>query len=82
MDDRAIGVPSPAGENDFSFSLCVLTGPGAHAASCTMGTGVPFPGGKARPERDADCSPPSSAEVMNELELYIISPQAPPWRMM
>jgi hypothetical protein len=25
-----------------------------------MGTGGPFPGGKARPGRDADHSPPSS----------------------
>jgi hypothetical protein len=25
-----------------------------------------FPRGKARPERDADRSPPSSADVMNE----------------
>jgi hypothetical protein len=33
----------------------------------TMGTGGgPFPGGKARPGRDADLSPPSSAEVVNE----------------
>jgi hypothetical protein len=31
-----------------------------------MGTGGPFPGGKARPARDADHSPPSSAEVVNE----------------
>jgi hypothetical protein len=31
-----------------------------------MGTGAPFPGGKARPGRDADHSPPSSAEVVNE----------------
>ena len=31
-------------------------------ASCTMGTG-PFPGGKARPGRDTDPSPPSSAVV-------------------
>jgi len=43
-----------------------------------MGTGGPFPGGKARPGRDADHSPPSSAEVMNELELYLLSSQAPP----
>jgi hypothetical protein len=28
-----------------------------------MGTGGPFPGSKERPERDADHSPPSSAEV-------------------
>jgi hypothetical protein len=31
-----------------------------------MGTGGPFPGGKARPECDADHSPPSSAEVKYE----------------
>jgi hypothetical protein len=31
-----------------------------------MGTGGPFPGSKARPGRDADHSPPSSAEVVNE----------------
>jgi hypothetical protein len=48
LNDRAIEVRSPAG---------------AHPASCTMGTGGPFPGGKARPGRDADHSPPSSAEV-------------------
>jgi hypothetical protein len=32
-------------------------------ASCTMGTGGPFPGGKVRPGRYADHSPPSSSEV-------------------
>jgi hypothetical protein len=31
-----------------------------------MVIGGPFPGGKARPGRDADHSPPSSAEVKNE----------------
>jgi hypothetical protein len=41
-------------------------GSGAHPVSCTMGTGGPFPGVKARPGRDADQSPPSSAEVDNE----------------
>jgi hypothetical protein len=46
-----------------------------------MGTGGPFPGGKARPGRDADHSPQSSAEVVNERELYLLSPQAPPWRV-
>jgi hypothetical protein len=42
------------------------TGSGAHPASSTMGNGGPFPGGKARPGRDADHSPPSSAEVESE----------------
>jgi hypothetical protein len=36
------------------------------AAPCTIGTGHPFPGGKARPGRDADHSSPSNAEVVNE----------------
>jgi hypothetical protein len=66
LDDRAIGVRSPAGSKDFSSNLCVQTGSGAHPASCTMGTGGPFSGSKARPVHDADHSPPSSAEVVNE----------------
>jgi hypothetical protein len=66
LDDRAIGVRSPAGAEDFSSSLCVQTGSGAHPASCTMGTGGPFLGAKARQGSDADHSPPSSAKVLNE----------------
>jgi hypothetical protein len=37
LDDRAIGVRSPAGAKDFSSNLW------AHPASCMMGTGGPFP---------------------------------------
>jgi hypothetical protein len=66
LDDRAIEVRSPAGAKDFFSNLFVQTGSGAHPASCTMGTGGPFPGAKARPGRDADHSPPPSAEVKNE----------------
>jgi hypothetical protein len=51
LDDRAIGVQSPTGAKDFSSNLCAQTGSGAHPASCTMGTGGPFRGGKARPGR-------------------------------
>jgi hypothetical protein len=47
LDDRVIGVRSPARAEDFSSILCVQTGSGAHPASCTMGTGGPFPGGKS-----------------------------------
>jgi hypothetical protein len=54
---------------------------GARPASCTMGTRGPFPGGKVRLGHDADHSLPSSAEVKNEYELYLLSPQAPPWRV-
>jgi hypothetical protein len=57
LDDRAIALRSPAGAKDFSSSLCAQTGSGAHPASCTMGTGGPFFGGKARQGRDADHSP-------------------------
>jgi hypothetical protein len=38
----------------------------AHPASCTMDTECPFPGTKERPDRDADHSSPSSADVENE----------------
>jgi hypothetical protein len=63
LHDRAIEVRSPAKAEDFSSSLCVQTDSGAHPASCTMGTGGPFPGAKTRPGCDANHSPPSSAEV-------------------
>jgi hypothetical protein len=68
-------------QKDFSSSLYVQTGSGAHPASCTMGTGRPFTGAKVRPGRDADHSPPSSAEVENVWELYFLSPQAPSWHV-
>jgi hypothetical protein len=64
--DWTIGVRSPAEEKDFSSSLCVQTGSEAHPVSYPMGTGDPFPGGKAWPGRDADQSPPFSDEVKNE----------------
>jgi hypothetical protein len=66
LDDRAIGVRSWTGTKDFSSILCVQTGSWAHPVSCTVGTGGPFRGGKARQGRDAYHSPPSSAEVVNE----------------
>jgi hypothetical protein len=43
-----IGVRSPTEAADISSSFCVQTGSGAHPASYPMGTGGPFPGGKAR----------------------------------
>jgi hypothetical protein len=83
LDDRVIGVRSPTGANDFSSNPFVQNSSEAHPASCTMGTGGPFLGGKARQGRDADHSPPSSAEVVNELELYrpILFPQSLSWRV-
>jgi hypothetical protein len=63
LDDRA---SIPGRGNGFLLMLCVQTGYEAHSASCTMGTGGRFPGSKARPGRDADHSPPSSAKVEND----------------
>jgi hypothetical protein len=57
------------------FSAPVQTGPGAHPASCTMGTGS-FPGVK-RPGRGADHPPPFSAEVEGRVELFLYSPSGP-----
>ena len=57
------------------FSAPLQTGPVAHPASCTMGTGS-FPGGKERPGRDADPSPSSSAVVMKERAIPLLSPWA------
>jgi hypothetical protein len=59
--DWTVGVRSLTEAEDFSFNVCFQTGCGAHPASYTMGTG-----GKGRPGRDADHSPPSSAEVKKE----------------
>ena len=49
------------------FSAPVQTGPVAHPASYTMGTGS-FPGVK-RPGRGVEHPPPSSAEIKERLEL-------------
>jgi hypothetical protein len=64
--DWTDGVRFPIEPEDFSSTLCVQTGSVARPASYTVGTGGSFPGGKARPGRDADHSPPSSAEVKKE----------------
>jgi hypothetical protein len=46
-----------------------------------MGIGGPFLGGKARSGRDAGHSPPSSAEVKYEKELYLLSHHVSPWHV-
>jgi hypothetical protein len=69
---------SPTGAEDFYSSPCVQTGSEAHPASYPMGTGGPFPEGKARPECDADHSPPSSGRGVGAIPPL---PHAPPWRV-
>jgi hypothetical protein len=65
-NDQAIEFQSRTEALDFSCNLLVQTGSEAHPASCTVGSGGPVPGGKAWLPRDADYSPLSSFEVMNE----------------
>jgi hypothetical protein len=77
LDDRVIEVRSPVEARDFSSNFCVKTVPGAHPTSCTMGTGGPFPGGKARPVRHTD----HSSHLVPRLRMsrsYTSSPPASP----
>jgi hypothetical protein len=67
------GLDDPGIESQF-FAY-VQTGPGAHPASCTMGTGS-FPGVK-RSGRGADHPPPPSAEVENEWSYTSTPPLGP-----
>ena len=59
------------------FSAPVQTGPGAHPASNTMGTGSLL--GIKRPGRGIDHPPPSSAEVKERVGLYLYSLSGPSW---
>ena len=58
------------------FSVPVHTGPGAHPASYTMGTGS-LSWGVKRPWCGANHSPPCSAEVKERVEIYLYSPSGP-----
>jgi len=44
-----------------------------------MGSRGSFPGVR-QPKHEADRSPPSSAEVKEEVEIYLHSPNTPSWR--
>jgi hypothetical protein len=59
LDDRRSRVRFLAGGGNFSFHHFDQNGSGAHPASYPMNS---FPGAKC-PGREADHSPPSSAEV-------------------
>ena len=81
--DSAVGIASRYGLDGpgieslwwATFSAPVQTGPGAHPASCTMGTGsVPR---VKQPGRGVDHPPPSSAEVKERVELYFHSTSGP-----
>jgi hypothetical protein len=57
----------------FSSSRCPDLQWGPYSASYLMGTGALSPGVK-RPGLEADHSPPASAEVKENVDLYIHSP--------
>jgi hypothetical protein len=62
LDDRGSRVRFPEGAGNFYLHHRVQNGSGAHPASYSRGTRGSFPGVK-RLGREADHSPPSSAEV-------------------
>ena len=59
------------------FSTLVQTVPGAHPASCTMGTGSFL--GVEWPGRGADHPPPSRCRGHERVGLYLYSPSGPQW---
>jgi hypothetical protein len=89
LDDRAIGVRSPAEERDFSSILCVQTSSEAHSASYPMGTGVlseelkhgrgvtltthPHLVPRSRMSRSYTSSPPSASVVYSGTALLFYS---------
>jgi hypothetical protein len=66
---------SGRGERIFPLSSVSIPALGPTQPPVQWVPGGPFPSAKARPGRDADHSPPSSAEVENEWELYLLSPK-------
>jgi hypothetical protein len=66
LDDRAIGVRAPAGQRIFPVASVSRPALGPTQPPVQWVPGVLSPGVKARPGRDSDHSPPSSAEVENE----------------
>jgi hypothetical protein len=76
LDDRGSRVRFPAGAANFSLHHRAQNDSRAHPASYPMGTRTISLGVK-RPGREADHSPPSSAEVKEWVELYLHSPNMP-----
>jgi hypothetical protein len=80
LDGREIGVDPR--QRQKNFPLASVSRPALGASSLLYnGYRGSFPEAIVQPGRDANHSPPSSAEVKNEWELYPLSAQAPPWRV-
>jgi hypothetical protein len=71
LDDRGVGVRVPVGSR-ILFSKFSKTGSGAHPASYPKGTGALSHGVKW-PGREADHSPPTTAEV-KKTRVYTSTP--------
>jgi hypothetical protein len=76
LDSQGLRVTFLVGAGNFSLHHHVQNGSWDHPASYPMGTRDSFPGGKVV-GREADHSPPSSAEVKECVELYLHSPNTP-----
>jgi hypothetical protein len=81
LDDRTIEVRSLAETKGFSSSLRDQTGSEAHPASCTMATGGPFPGAKARLGRDPDDSTHLVLRARMSRSYISSPPRVPSWRV-
>jgi hypothetical protein len=76
------GLDGPGIESRWEgFSAPVQTGPGAHPASYTMGTGS-FRGGGSVRGLALSHPPPSRAEVKERVELYLYPTSWPSWPVM
>jgi hypothetical protein len=78
LDDRGSRVQFPAGAGNFSLHHRVQNCSGAHQLPIQQVPGSLSLGVK-RPGREADHSPPSSAEVKERVELYLHSSNTPSW---
>jgi hypothetical protein len=79
LDDRGSRVRFPAGAGNFSVTTTSRTVLGSTRPPIQWVRGFLSLGVK-RPEREADHSPPCSAEVKECMELYLHSPNMPSWR--
>jgi hypothetical protein len=73
------GLDGPGIESRWERDITPASTP-AQTATCTMGTGS-FPGVK-RPGRGVKHPPPSSAEVMEKVELYLYFPSGSSWPLL
>ena len=70
----AYGLDGPRIESGWGRDFPHLSRPALRPTQPHLQWVPGLPGGKARPGRDADPSPPSNAEVKNRVELYLYSP--------